>query len=318
MDIKLVENVNHPFKGVKYLNFQFAYALSRFVNAGSNSCSPTCTAGGDQDFGSMALDNRNPLALTGPGALDRTNQFNFGGYADLPVGFRLGIVSHFWSPLALTPFTLPVAGATNVGAAGGIYQTDFIGSGQIGNPLPTAQTSATCGTMGGSCSYTLYNVGAFMRQVGPGGLTNSINNYNTNIAGLPTPAGQDLINSGLVSLADLRALGGVALPIATPPPGQVGLGWLKDFDMTFSWVGHFWHERLTLTPSVSFFNLFNFSNFDSAATILNPQLNGGGGTINGTGPNTVANPRPDRIGAGTGVFAFGAPRTIEWGLKLQF
>src|SRR5215469_3811646 len=126
--------------------------------------------------------------------------------------------------------------ATNVGATGGIYQTDFIGSGQIGNPLPTAQTSATCGTMGGSCNYSLYNVGAFMRQVGPGGLTNSINNYNTNIAGLPTPAGQDLINSGLVSIADLRELGGVALPIAAPPPGQVGLGWLKDFDMTFSWV----------------------------------------------------------------------------------
>lgn len=318
MDIKLVENVNHPFKGVKYLNFQFAYALSRFVNAGSNTCSPTCTAGGDQDFVNMALDNRNPLALTGPGSLDRTNQFNFGGYADLPVGFRLGIVSHFWSPLALTPFTLPVAGAPNVGAAGGIYQTDFIGSGQIGNPLPTAQTSATCGTMGGSCSYSLYNVGAFMRQVGPNGLTNAITNYNANIAGLPTPAGQDLINSGLVSLADLRALGGVASPITVPPPGQVGLGWLKDFDMTFSWVGHLWHERLTLTPSVSFFNLFNFSNFDSAATILNPQLNGGGGTINGTPPNSVATPRPDRIGAGTGVFAFGAPRTIEWGLKLNF
>jgi hypothetical protein len=63
---------------------------------------------------------------------------------------------------------------------------------------------------------------------------------------------------------------------------------------------------------------FNFANFDSAASILNPQLNGGAGSINGTGPNTVANPRPDRIGAGSGVFAFGAPRTIEWGLKLQF
>ena len=138
------------------------------------------------------------------------------------------------------------------------------------------------------------------------------------IAGLPTPAGQTLINSGLVTLADLQALGAVAQPIGVPPANNVGLGWLKDFDTTFSWVGHAWHERLTIIPSVSIFNTFNFANFDSAASILNPQLNGGAGSINGTGPNTVANPRPDRIGAGTGVFAFGAPRTIEWGLKLQF
>jgi hypothetical protein len=39
----------------------------------------------------------------------RTHQFNLGGYADLPLGFRIGILSHFWSPFALTPFTLPVA-----------------------------------------------------------------------------------------------------------------------------------------------------------------------------------------------------------------
>ena len=65
---------------------------------------------------------------------------------------------------------------------------------------------------------------------------------------------------------------------------------------------------------MSVFNLFNFANFDSAANALTGQLNGNAGSINGT----VQAGRPDRIGAGTGVFAFGAPRTIEWGLKLQF
>jgi Carboxypeptidase regulatory-like domain len=316
MDIKLVQNVNHPFKGVKYMNFQFAYSLSRFVNSGSNTCSPSCTAGGDQDFVNNALDNRNPNSLSGPGSLDRTHQFNLGGYADLPLGFRIGILSHFWSPLALTPFTLPVAPVNNTGAAGGIFQTDFIGSGQIGNPLPTAETSASCGTVGGTCDYRLLKVGAFMRQIGPAGLTRDITNYNTSIAGLPTPAGQALINAGLATLADLQAINAVAQPIGVPPTGNVGLGWLRDFDTTFSWVGHAWHERLTIIPSVSIFNTFNLANFDSAGNILNPQLNGGPGSINGTGPLT--GPRPDRIGAGTGVFAFGAPRTIEWGLKLQF
>ena len=318
LDIKLAQNVSHPFRGVKYMNFQFAYSLSRFVNSGSNTCSPTCSAGGDQDFVNNALDNRNPNALSGPGSLDRTHQFNIGGYADLPLGFRVGIVSHFWSPFAGTPFTLPVNGGNNIGAAGGIFQTDYLGTGQVGNPLPREETSTSCGTMGGSCDYSLYKVGAFMRQIGPAGLTNAINNYNANIAGLPTPAGQALINAGLLSLANLQALGAVAQPIGVPPANNVGYGWLKDFDTTFSWVGHAWHERLTIIPSVSIFNTFNFANFDSAASILNPQLTGTPGSINGTGPNTAANPRPDRIGAGTGVFAFGAPRTIEWGLKLQF
>jgi hypothetical protein len=138
---------------------------------------------------------------------------------------------------------------------------------------------------------------------------------NTNIGGvLPTPAEQQLINSGLFTLAQLQALGGVAPAVPAVVPGQVGLGWLKAFDMEFSWVGHAFHERLAITPSVSVFNLFNFANFDSAANTLVGQLNGTSGSINGT----TAATRPDRIGAGTGVFAFGAPRTIEWGLKLQF
>jgi hypothetical protein len=315
MDIKFTQNVRNPLPGLKYLNFQATYTLSRYVNAGSTA-SGTGIAGGDSDFVNNAISNRNPLALIGPGSLDRTHQINLGGYGDLPYGFRLGLISHFWSPLAATPTVLPIAGGAQSGAPGGIYNTDFIGSGQIGNPLPGSQTSSTCGDAGGTCNYDLYNVGAFMRSLGPGGLTNAVNNYNSTIGGtLPTPAGQALINSGLFTLADLQALGGVAAAVPTPSnAATVGYSWLKAFDLEFSWVGHAFHERLSITPSVSVFNLFNFSNFDSAANALTGQLNGGQGSINGT--NSAG--RPDRIGAGTGVFAFGAPRTIEWGLKLQF
>jgi hypothetical protein len=317
LDLKIVQNVNHPLRGIKYLNFQGAYTFSRYVNAGSTG-SGTATAGGDADFIANAINNRNPLQLTGPGSLDRTHQFNFGGYADVPYGFRIGMISHFWSPLAATPTVLPIAGSGQAGALGGIYGTDFLGSGQIGNPLPRGVNSS-CGSVGGSCDYNLYNIGAFMRQLSPNGLANAVNNYDTTIGGhLPTPAGQQLINNSLMTLADLQALGGLASPVAPVVPGQVGLGWLKAFDFELSWVGHLWHERLTIQPSMSLFNAFNFANFDSAANALTGQLNGGSGSINGTGPNTVATPRPDRIGAGTGVFAFGAPRTIEWGLKLQF
>jgi Carboxypeptidase regulatory-like domain len=313
MDLKFTNNVRHPFTGVKYLNFQATYTLSRYVNAGSTGAG---IAAGDADFLSEGLNNRNPLSLTGPGSLDRTHQFNFGGYADLPAGFRLGLLSHFWSPFAATPYVLPVAASTVfAGAPGGIFASNFLGDGQIGQPLPQSQTSSTCGDSGGTCNYNLYNVGAFMRQLGPTGLSNAVNSYNQTIGGvLPTPAGQTLINNGLFTLAQLQALGGVAAPVPSVPTGQVGLGWLKAFDLEFSWVGHAFHERLAITPSVSVFNLFNFANFDSAANALTGQLNGNVGSINGT---TQAG-RPDRIGAGTGVFAFGAPRTIEWGLKLQF
>jgi hypothetical protein len=207
-----------------------------------------------------------------------------------------------------------VASATSAGATN-IFTSDFIGSGQVGNPLPIDETSASCGTMGGQCDYNLYRVGAFERSLSPAGLTKAVANYNSTIGGtLPTPAGQALINSGLFTLAQLQSLGGVATPISPVVPGQVGLGWLKAFDLEFSWVGHFLHERLTIQPSVNFYNLFNFSNFDSAANALAGQLNGQPGSINGT----VQAGRPDRIGAGTGVFAFGAPRTIEWGMKFTF
>jgi hypothetical protein len=313
MDLKLTQNVRHPFTGVKYLNFQATYTLSRYVNAGSTT-SGAAISGGDADFLSLSLDNRNPLALSGPGSLDRTHQFNFGGFADLPAGFRLGVISHVWSPFAATPSVLPVNASVFQGAPGGIFNTDFLGTGQIGLPLPKGVNSS-CGSVGGECDYNLYDVGAFGRQIGVAGLANAVSKYNANIGGiLPTPAGQALINSDVFTLAQLQGLGGVAPAISPVVPGEVGLGWLKAFDLEFSWVGHAFHEKLAITPSVSVFNLFNFSNFDSAANALLGQLNGSTGSINGT----VQAGRPDRIGAGTGVFAFGAPRTVEWGLKLQF
>jgi hypothetical protein len=101
MDVKLVENVTDPFRGVKYLNFQFAYALSRLTNAGvaPNGPAGTIPAASDQDVINQAIDNRKPLGFSGPSALDRTNQFSFGGYAELPLHIRLGTIFHFDSPL---------------------------------------------------------------------------------------------------------------------------------------------------------------------------------------------------------------------------
>jgi hypothetical protein len=324
LDIKVVHNTKNPFRGVHYLNFQATYSLSRFDNAGSGT-SAAAVSGGDQDFITAGLDNNNPLRFTGPSALDRTHQFSFGGYADLPKGFRLGVISHFWSPLSTTP-TIPVGSSS-----GAIFTNDWTGSGTTSEPLPIS-VSGGCGTVGGSCDYKTYNVGAFGRSLSANGLNNAITNYNNTIGGiLPTPAGQLLINDGLFTLAQLQAVtnvggqtvvfGGVASPALPVVPGQVNNAWFKGTDVEFSYVGHI-KERLTITPSVSFFNVFNFANYDSAGNALVGTLNQTAGTINGTIADSQqtlgGGTRPDRIGVGSGAFNFGSPRVIEWGLKLQF
>jgi hypothetical protein len=313
LDIKVVHNTKNPFRGVHYLNFQATYTLSRFDNAGSGG-SAAAVSGGDQDFITAGLDNNSPLRFTGPSALDRTHQFSFGGYADLPKGFRMSVISHFWSPLAATP-TIPVANSS-----GAIFTNDWTGSGTTSEPLPIS-VSGGCGTFGGACDYKTYNVGAFGRSLSANGLNNAINNYNTTVGGiLPTPAGQVLINNGLFTLAQLQALGGVASPAVPVTVGQVNNAWFKGTDFEFSYIAHI-KERLTLTPSVSFYNLFNFANYDSAGNALAGTLNGTAGTINGTVADSnplSTGPRPDRIGVGSGAFNFGSPRVVEWGLKLQF
>ena len=74
-------------------------------------------------------------------------------------------------------------------------------------------------------------------------------------------------------------------------------------------------ERLTVQPSVGFYNLFNFANVDLPGTALNGLLTGAAGQINGTTP---AGHNIDRVGVGTGVYSLGAPRQIEFGLRLTF
>jgi hypothetical protein len=296
LDVKLVDNVKTPFRGVKYLNFQFAYALSRFTNCGAalSTSAGTSPAAADQDFVNPTVDNNNPCGFSGPSALDRTHQFSFGGYADLPLHFRLGTIFHFDSPLA-SALAVPVTG----NGAGEIFATDFTGDGTVGDPIP--------GTKQGS----------FMRGVSLGDLPNVVNNYNNNVANNPTPAGNVLITNSLFTVSQLQALGGVAPALAPVTPGEVGLTWLKTFDMSLTWVGNVnvRERQLSFQPSVSFYNLLNFANFNIPGNVLSGILTGSPGSLNGT---TYADANSVRVGVGTGVFALGAPRTIEFGMKLTF
>jgi len=105
-------------------------------------------------------------------------------------------------------------------------------------------------------------LGAFGRKIKVNGLNGFLTNYNNTVAGGPTPAGQVLINNGLFSPRATAATGRrVCRRSPWAPDGQVGLGWLKTFDLKFSYPRKF-GERFSVEPSVSVFNAFNNANFD--------------------------------------------------------
>lgn len=293
LQLKWIENVNHPFHGVPTVNFQVAYALSSFQNSGGGvPAGATVTASsGDQDFIVPALDNANVNHYFGPSTLDRTHQLSFGGYVNTLGGFQLGIMSHFYSPLSTT-LTVPNTGL----GAGEIFRSDFTGDGTTQDPIP--------GT----------HVGNFGRGINASSINGVITKYNNTVAGLPTPAGQVLMSNNLMTQTDLVGLGAVAPTLPLAPPDQVDYGWLKTLDATIAW-SHAFFERVTIKPSVGFYNLFNFANFDLPTSMMSGLLTGGAGSVNGTTP---ALHLVNRVGVGTGVFTLGSPRETEFSLKVIF
>ena len=290
LQMKLANNVANPVRGVKALNFQISYSLSDFSNTGGLQLTGT-PADSDQDFVLQTADNNNPGRYYGPSLLDRRHQLSFGGYADIPGGFRLGLISHFYSPLS------SAIAAPSFGDPGEIFRTDFTGDGTVGDPLP--------GT----------HFGQFDRQTNASQLTGVISNYNSSQGGKVTPAGQTLVDNGLFTADQLSLAGGVSPVIDAPPAGQVDFGWLRTTDMRVAWR-HTFHERFTIEPSVGFYNLFNFSNFNLPPNTMNGLLFGSGsGAINGT---TRADNESFRVGNGTGVYSLGAERQIEFGMRMTF
>ncbi len=301
LQLKLVENTLNPLRGVKAANFQISYSLSKFVNPlgfQGNTPPSNPVSSSDQDFVISASDNDNPLRTIGPSLLDRTHQLSFGGNFDVPFGFAFGIIAHFYSPLS----SPAIVGDT--GSLGQIFQTDFTGSGSISDPLPGTKN------------------GAFERQFGVSGLNAAITNYNGTVAGQATPAGQVLISNNLFTLGQLQAIGAVAPTLATAPSDQLTFPWVKAFDFRVSW--HYTiRDRVKIEPSVGFFNIFNFANFNIPPGAISGWLDENASSINSVNTRTQPgefSPEANtfRVGNGTGVFGLGAPRVIEWGLRLTF
>jgi hypothetical protein len=285
LQISMRSNATNPFPtlgAVKKVNLQVSYSLSRF-QAG---------VGNDQDFIGAGQDNDRPNRFMGYSTFDRTHQVSIGTTFELPQALQLSFISHFGSPLSSSLF------APTTNGPGDIFVTDFTGDGITQDPIP--------GTRNGS----------YMRDVHPGSLNAFLANYNSTIAGTPTPAGQTLIANGLFTLAQLQALGGVAETLDTSVSNPAGNGWLKTFDLKVGMpikIG----EHFRLEPSASVYNLFNFVNFDvSPFNRLGSVLDGSPGSVNGT-------PRSDlrvneRAAQSSSTFGLGSPRQLEFGLKIVF
>ena len=292
MQVKLVQNM-------KRMNFQFSYSLSRLENSGGAQASGTA-GDSDQDFVIGAADYNDPNRYFGPNLLDRTHQISLGGFGDLPWKFNLGLIAHFYSPLS-SALVIPNFGL----GPGEIFRSDFTGDGTTQDLMP--------GT----------HMGNFDRGIDAKKLTQVINNYNAKYGGQPTPAGQVLVQNGLMTVAQLQRLGtnsssatpdGVAPVLSTPPSDQANFTWLRALDLNVGWKLTI-KERFTIQPSVAFFNLLNFGNFNLPPNTMSGLLSGSPGAINGTGK---LDNETFRVGNGTGVYALGAARQTEWGLKFTF
>jgi hypothetical protein len=226
-------------------------------------------------------------------------------------GAKVGLIGHFYSanPGNLTLDTEQTKG--------GIFQTDITGDGTVGDFAP--------GT----------NPGYYMHQIKGNNIQQFINTFNGTQAGRLTPAGQQVVASGLFTTAQLTTLGAVVQPLANLPQAT-GLNnpGFRSMDMNFSYpisLGRF-REGLSLEPSIAFYNVGNFSNFGNQSTVLLNGVSAAPTGVNGlnnpniintaatgvTGLNNFGTLAATRIQRGAGTFDQGAPRSTEFGLKLNF
>jgi len=319
---KLVQTFSRPANGIQSAQLLVAYTFSKFL-----SQSP------DQDLAMMAINNDKPLQFTGDNGMDRTHQLSFGGAFEFPRRIHISMLGRFLSPLAQT-MLLPQL--TN---GGQIYATDWIGSG-LGSaaapePLPGTQIGQFMRkTELATCAPCLnFNVNPANNS--PNNFQNVTGSYNLRYAGTLTPAGHCLVadgscpgNSGIqvMTPSDMTALGWVMPTIPSVNVKAMNVRWLQIFDLRASWPITF-RDRVTIEPNAAVFNVFNFANEGQPGNMFGSSLYPGpnptfqpNGTLapNVIGGITKAGMSPFRAGLESGNFAVGAPRQIEFGLKVTF
>jgi hypothetical protein len=291
--------------GIRRWDLAVAYTYSKY----QTNVAAADGSGGDFSILSRAEDYIRPhVGHFGSSGLDRRNMFTFAPTLDFPRGPRLSILTQLASPFELSARLPQLDGG---GVAGEIFRTDATGDGTVGDLVPGTNVGGLGGYSGND-------------------LSRAIAYYNTNYAGRLTPAGAALVipngtTPALFSSDQLSKLSALA-PFVHPVPGHSAEAtWLKTIDLRLSWpfrVG----ERVRLEPNVAAFNVFNFANFGGPGRQLNGVLDGSPGSSvnNASSPGTCGNStafctsRLDRILPGSGTYGLGAPRQVEFGVKIIF
>ena len=295
------QSTANPVRGITHANLQVSYNLSRVVSNLTSS---------DEFFTSGAYDADSPNQYIGRNSLDRTHELSFGGSINPKYGPEIGIIGHFFSA---QPSNMTLDSSLS---SGNIFISDITGDGTTGDIAP--------GTLPGD----------YMHRFGPTSLAQYVSTFNSTYAGTPTPAGKAVIASGLMTLSQLTALGGVIQPIASLPATRGNANpMFRSMDVNFSYPIRFnrFHEGLALVPMIAFSNVGKFSNFANvtASTLQNTTTAGGSpnnpATNSGSGSAGYLNGINDfgsysnrRTYRGVGTFSQGAPRQTEFQLQLNF
>ena len=299
----------NPMHNVRKIDIALSYTVSRYR---TNVAEPN-GSGGDYSILNPALDYIRPhLGHFHSSGLDRTHQIVFTPTVETPRGLRISTVFFMASPLPISGYIPQQNGG---GVAGEIFHSDVSGDGTVGDLL----NGTYIGTLG---KYTSNKI------------NNAIGFYNRNVAGQLTPAGNALLAAGLLSETQLHTLGAYAPLISScnPPDPSCGVpgraaeqNWFKTIDLRLSWpfsIG----ERFKVEPNFTVFNVFNLANFGGPGGQLNGILDGAPGTSlnNSTSPGVCGNSsafctsRLDRVLPGSGAYANGAPRQMEFGVRITF
>jgi hypothetical protein len=299
----------NPLRRVQKIDLALSYTLSRYRTniAESNG------SGGDYSILTPAVDyNRPHLGHFRSSGLDRTHQIVFTPTIETPRGLRISTIFLMASPLPISGYIPQQNGG---GVPGEIFHSDVSGDGTVGDLL----NGTYIGTLGKYASSKINDAISF---------------YNKNVAGQLTPAGNDLVGTGLFSPTQLHALGAYTPLISScnPPDPSCGVpgrgaeeNWFKTIDLHLSWpfsVG----ERFKLEPTFTAFNVFNLANYGGPGGQLSGILDGSPGTSlnNSTSPGVCGNTqglctsRLDRVLPGSGTYANGAPRQMEFGVRITF
>jgi hypothetical protein len=125
----------------------------------------------------------------------------------------------------------------------------------------------------------------------------------------------------VMTASDMASLGWVMPTLGSVAPHAVASPWLKSLDLRASWPLKV-KERVTIEPSASVFNVFNFANEfqpgNSPSASLLPGQNGllAPNVVGGVAPGSSLT--PFRAGFQSGTYALGAPRRFEFGLRITF